>query len=160
MKSGVSQRGRTLRWTDRASTHRRGGAVAARFAKRLDVRLQREVVIDAAGHVAPVRGRQRAPRGLLEVHHLQRIFRAHRSPRVHSRPPAAAPRANRRREHGARGEELKEFAPARCMMLPPKCFGARLYGARAYVTKLSRFSCRGGNAKTGNGSRTNRPARR
>ena len=76
----------------------------------LDVRLQREVVVRAAGHVAPVRGRQRAPRGLFEVHHLQCIFRAHQHRRFVRHGQLLRPGANRRREHGAGGEELKEFA--------------------------------------------------
>jgi len=44
--------------------------------ERLDIRFQRHVVIGAAGHVAPMRGRKGAPRSLLEIHDLQRVFRA------------------------------------------------------------------------------------
>ncbi len=53
---------------------------AARFQpdmpERLDIRFQRHVVIGAAGHVAPMRGRKGASCGLLEIHDLQRVFRA------------------------------------------------------------------------------------
>jgi hypothetical protein len=42
------------------------------------VPLQRQVVVDAGRHVAPVRRRQRAAGGLLEVHHLEEVFRGGR----------------------------------------------------------------------------------
>ena len=84
----------------------------ADMPERLDIRLQRQVVIDAAGHVAPMRGRKGAPRSLLEVHHLQRVFGAAEHRRIIRDGNLLRPRANRRREHGTRGEEVKQFPAA------------------------------------------------
>src|SRR5258708_11971757 len=78
--------------------------------ERLDIRFQRHVVVGAAGHVAPMRGRKGAPRGLLEIHDLQRVFRASDHGTLVRNCELLRPRANGRCEHGAGGEELKKCA--------------------------------------------------
>jgi hypothetical protein len=73
------------------------------------VRLQREVIVYARRHVAPVRRRQRASSCFLEVHHLQEIFRARRQ-RIVRGDELLCPCACRGSDDGAGRDEEKELA--------------------------------------------------
>jgi hypothetical protein len=58
-----------------------------------------------------MRWRKSAHGRRLEVHHLQRLFRAFNDGWI-VRDQPAVPKREPRGEHSARGEELKEFAAA------------------------------------------------
>src|SRR5262245_35873221 len=75
----------------------------------LHVALQREVVFDACGHVAPVRRRQRATRRFLEVHDLEEVLCGRRN-RVVRRDELPGPYTRGGRDNRARGDEQQEFA--------------------------------------------------
>jgi hypothetical protein len=60
-----------------------------------------------------MRGRKRAPRNGLEVHHLQRVSRALQNGRIARCGKLLRPGASGWHESGARGKELNEVAAVR-----------------------------------------------
>ena len=75
----------------------------------LHVRLQREVVLDTGGHIAPVRRRQRASCGFLEVHHLEEVLGGGRH-RIMRCGQLLRPGARGWSDNSAGGDEEEELA--------------------------------------------------